>query len=219
MATGTADQTAVPTEQRLVAAAEKLFAQKGIDAVSLRAIMAEADTNVASVHYHFGSKDALVKAVIAHRGREIARQRGRLLDALETAPDPTARRLAEAVVRPIADADAAWVRFISGIIATGHPAMKTVARGFAHQGRRSTALLARICPAVPPATIRFRLAQAMTLAFHVLGDLDNAQGILALSGAPSTPDQIVEQLLDVITAILAGPPEQGHLHAGSGDRL
>ncbi|MGH9896848.1 MAG: helix-turn-helix domain-containing protein, partial [bacterium] len=47
-----------PTERRLLLAAERLFADRGIDAVSLRAIMAAAGTNVASVHYHFGSKSA-----------------------------------------------------------------------------------------------------------------------------------------------------------------
>ena len=46
-------------------AAERLFAERGIDAVSLRTINAEAGYSVAALHYHFASKAALGEALIA----------------------------------------------------------------------------------------------------------------------------------------------------------
>ncbi|MDP2774389.1 MAG: helix-turn-helix domain-containing protein, partial [Nocardioides sp.] len=55
-----ADELRLPTERRLLLAAERLFAQQGIAATSLRSIMAAAEANVAAVHYHFGSKDELL---------------------------------------------------------------------------------------------------------------------------------------------------------------
>jgi len=42
-------------------AAERLFAERGIDAVSLRTINAEAGYSVAALHYHFGTRDGLVR--------------------------------------------------------------------------------------------------------------------------------------------------------------
>ena len=48
----------------LLAAALKLFAQHGIDGVSIRAVNREAGLGPASVHYHFGTKDALLDAVL-----------------------------------------------------------------------------------------------------------------------------------------------------------
>ena len=56
------------TRERLLDAAEHLFAHHGIGSTSLRSITAEAETNLASVHYHFGSKEALIEAVFARPG-------------------------------------------------------------------------------------------------------------------------------------------------------
>lgn len=97
----TADELAMPTDQRLVLAAERLFAERGVDAVSLRAVMAAAGTNVASVHYHFGSKDALIEALIRQRSDAVAARRTVLLDEMEQTGAVTARGLAEAFVVPV----------------------------------------------------------------------------------------------------------------------
>ncbi|MBT6104247.1 MAG: TetR/AcrR family transcriptional regulator, partial [Verrucomicrobia bacterium] len=63
------------TKTRILDTAERLFAQKGFDAVSLRNIIASAKVNLAAVHYHFGSKQALVHSVIARRLRPINGER------------------------------------------------------------------------------------------------------------------------------------------------
>jgi AcrR family transcriptional regulator len=204
------DDLTVPTERRLLLAAETLFAERGIDAVSLRAIMAAAGANVASVHYHFGSKDALVRALIKERGGQVSARRSELLDALERADAVDVQMLAEAFVRPVLEmvnsGGVAWVTFIAGILSSGHPALTVVTDGFVQQGRRFTALLERIYPDLPSRTARFRLTQAMTLTFQVLGDLEGVRGMLAFSGADLTPAEVFEELIDVVTAILAGPP-------------
>lgn len=55
------------TKKRILNAAEKLFAQKGFYATSLRMLTREAEVNLAAVNYHFGSKEELIKAVIERR--------------------------------------------------------------------------------------------------------------------------------------------------------
>lgn len=55
----------VSTKDKILNAAEALFAEHGFEQTSLRQITAEADVNLASVNYHFGSKKALIQAVIA----------------------------------------------------------------------------------------------------------------------------------------------------------
>ncbi len=52
------------TRQRLLKAARRLFAERGYDGASVRAITRAAGSNVAAVGYHFGSKEALYKEVI-----------------------------------------------------------------------------------------------------------------------------------------------------------
>ncbi|UGT60545.1 TetR/AcrR family transcriptional regulator [Nocardia asteroides] len=205
-----ADAT-LSTDRRLVAAAERLFAERGIDAVSLRAVMAAAGANVASVHYHFGSKDALVRAVIRARGGEISVRRAELLDAAE-ASEPAARALADAFVRPVAEAMAAgggdWVTVVADVITVNHGALRQVTEEFTAQAVRFTELLTRLHPDLPPRTVRFRLTQAMTFTFQTLGDRDRLRDILALSGTHLTAEEVLAELLDTVTAILAGPPDR-----------
>lgn len=55
------------TKQKILDAAEKLFAREGYHATSLRSITADAKVNLASVNYHFGSKETLLEAVIVRR--------------------------------------------------------------------------------------------------------------------------------------------------------
>lgn len=71
------------TKDRILDAAERLFARDGFDATSLRAITAEAKVNLAAVNYHFQSKEALVQAVIGRRLGPINVRRLELLDGYE----------------------------------------------------------------------------------------------------------------------------------------
>lgn len=52
------------TKNRILNAAEQLFCDMGFDNTSLRAITSEADVNLASVNYHFGSKKQLIQEVL-----------------------------------------------------------------------------------------------------------------------------------------------------------
>jgi TetR/AcrR family transcriptional regulator len=70
-------------------AAEKLFAQSGFAAVSMRAIGAEAGVSKANVFHHFGSKDKLYKAVI----QRIIQASALLLDELDSGDDNFRSRL------------------------------------------------------------------------------------------------------------------------------
>jgi AcrR family transcriptional regulator len=78
------------TKERLLDTAEELFAQRGIQATSLREITEKASANLAAVNYHFRSKDALVEAVFVRRLAPLNEHRLKLLDEVEAAagPDP-----------------------------------------------------------------------------------------------------------------------------------
>ena len=67
------------TRDRLLDAAERLLAAKGFEATSLRDVTSKAKANLAAVNYHFGSKDALVRAVFERRLGEVNRRRLALL--------------------------------------------------------------------------------------------------------------------------------------------
>jgi AcrR family transcriptional regulator len=97
------------TKQRILNAAETLFAEHGLSATSLRAITAEAQVNLASVNYHFHSKEALIRAMYARRLEPINRRRLAMLDAAEreAAPQPVpVEKILDALVGPLLDTKA-----------------------------------------------------------------------------------------------------------------
>ena len=73
------------TKDRILDAAESLFAQHGFDATSLRVITAAAGVNLASVNYHFQSKNSLIEAVLTRRIAPLNRERLEMLAAVEAA--------------------------------------------------------------------------------------------------------------------------------------
>lgn len=79
------------TQSRILDTAESLFADRGFTPVSLRMITGKAGVNLASVHYHFGSKDKLIEGVIARLARPINEERLRMLDTIEERAAATRR--------------------------------------------------------------------------------------------------------------------------------
>jgi len=81
------------TEERLLAAAEKLFAERGFAAASIRDITAEAGTSVAAVNYHFGGKDSLYRELFLRRLRGMREQRLLAIERVVAEADETGRPL------------------------------------------------------------------------------------------------------------------------------
>ena len=71
------------TKDRIMDAAEALFALNGSSGASLRAITRRAKVNLAAVHYHFGSKDRLLEAVLARRLLPLNAERIRRLETYQ----------------------------------------------------------------------------------------------------------------------------------------
>src|ERR1700759_3376609 len=77
---------AMPSDQTrtaILAAAERLYADRGFGDVTLRDIVAEANVNLAAVNYHFGSKDELIAELFVTRSLALNRERLRELRAAE----------------------------------------------------------------------------------------------------------------------------------------
>lgn len=96
-------ETIDSTRDRLLTTAERLLLDAGYDRVSVRSICTAAGLNPAAVHYHFGSKDALVAAMLEDRLAPVWRD---VLDDVERRRRegwvPAAADLADAVLEPLA---------------------------------------------------------------------------------------------------------------------
>src|SRR5918995_3621308 len=73
------------TKEKILDAAERLFATHGFAGTSLRAVTKEAGVNLAAVHYHFGTKEDLLRAVLSRIVIPVNRERLKMLEQVEAA--------------------------------------------------------------------------------------------------------------------------------------
>jgi len=92
------------TKNRILDAAEALFAAGGFDGTSLRKVTGVAEVNLAAVNYHFGNKEGLLHAVLARRIAPVNQERLQRLDALEAEDrTPSLEEVTRAFVLPALD--------------------------------------------------------------------------------------------------------------------
>lgn len=91
------------TRSRILDVAEELFGERGLDRVSIRDITREAKVNLASINYHFGSKEDLIAAVFERRVVPVNEARLAALDVVEKSAGkkiPKLEAILEAFIRP-----------------------------------------------------------------------------------------------------------------------
>ncbi|MFC5525888.1 TetR/AcrR family transcriptional regulator [Rhodanobacter ginsengisoli] len=151
------------TKERILGAAELLFAQRGFDGASLRQLTAAAGVNLAAVNYHFGSKEKLIEQVFRRR-----------LDALNAQRLAALAKLADDSNRTLEDVLAAYIRPALELSHEGNGAlfMRVLARAFAehddtlrqflsenygHVMRQFTAEFARLLPQLSKEELYWRI--------------------------------------------------------------
>ena len=91
------------TRSRLIRAAERLFAERGVDSVSLREINRESGAkNAVAVQYHFEDRAGIIRAIIDKHNGHVEARRQAMLDQYEAEGRDDMRFLAAALVRPLA---------------------------------------------------------------------------------------------------------------------
>lgn len=159
------EEAQAATKAAVFVAAERLFAMNGFQSVSVRDITAEAGVNLASVNYHFGSKDALLFEIFRKRTSELNRERVRMLHEAHNrhAGKPPVREILEALFAPpLRWSDPANDRrisfqFIIRARSEGTAEMRdALQKDVSHLERFATALIAA-CPDLPRETVYWRL--------------------------------------------------------------
>jgi len=89
------------TKLALLEAASSLFAERGFEVVSVREITGLAKANVASVKYHFGSREGLIDAVVMRMARPVNDERMRRIEALQERGGASVRDLLVAFFEPL----------------------------------------------------------------------------------------------------------------------
>lgn len=176
--------TAPSTRERILDAAEALFAERGFDGVSLRQITALAGVELALANYHFGPKQDLYVAVIRRRADAINAARLALFDALP--PAPTLEQLIDAFARPYLEKSltggSGWKCYARLIAQTANSARWTRAVMSTHFDPVAQRFIAGMRSALPDAAVEdiywgfHFLLGAMTLTFAETGRIDVLSG-------------------------------------------
>lgn len=202
------------TRSALLDAAESLLGELGVHGTSLRAITQRAGANLAAVNYHFGSKENLVRSVLARRLGPLNAERMAGLEAAESAADgaPTTEDIVRAFVTPglrmihSAPGGLAFARFLVRAFADrGDDVRELLIAEFAEVGERFTAALAAALPHLPRPELSWR--------FHfTIGSMAFGAGLGCLAhdisrGAcdPEDVDRIIEELVRFTVAGLEAP--------------
>jgi AcrR family transcriptional regulator len=191
---------------QMIDAAERLAAERGLAAMSLREVQAAAgQRNKSAAQYHFGSKEGLVEAVVAARMGAVGARRQEMLDALDATP--SRRALVEALVLPLAEHVLAgpghWARFL--LQASNDPAFASVVRRtFEGSSFRQVhaGLLATLDDLPEPIRPR-RLDHVMGLVVASLAALEAG---IQPDGRPALPTAAqVADLVDMVLGVLDAP--------------
>jgi AcrR family transcriptional regulator len=195
------------TRRALIDAAAKLFATEGVEAVSIRAINAEAGLGAASAHYHFGSKDAILDAVLLDAGSGVL---ARIHDLAEHAVDsgavPSAKALVELLATPYREFLAAepdkgvrWLTICGQLSLADDPRLFPVQDDTAELLRK---LLERSYPGVGPADLELNWQLSVNTLIVMAARWSNASMLESHALSSERFDTLVDFVAGGLTALM-----------------
>lgn len=160
------------TRLRLKKAALRLFAQRGIENVSIRDIQAAAgQKNNGSITYYFSSRDALIREIVADVAKVLDDDNNRRLDALEARGGPeTVREVVEILLpiidRPDVDSEDGQyqLQFFTSVLITRRDLLFEATTDADRATRRCFQHIVRLAPDIPREVMRQRLQLMLLFA-------------------------------------------------------
>lgn len=202
------------TREVILGTSERMFAEQGYQAVSVRAITRECNMNPAAVHYHFGSKQAVLDEIFARRCGPINGERLKLLAQCREGPDrpPLVEQILEAYLRPslIWDGDPEGARnFLrlraklaheqAGLIA------ELIARHFDDVSQKFIQALADALPELPREYLYWRVHFLHAAQYYTLINPGRIRHLSGGSCDPSNADEALHQMVSFFAGGLRQP--------------
>jgi AcrR family transcriptional regulator len=211
------------TRAKLIAVAERLFAERGVEGVSLAEINRVARQRHSNAcHYHFGNKEGLIHAILEKHVQGISAKRNAMFDAMEVHGNNSITDVVRAFVRPVAaklfdpHGGKEFIRFNAQLVAR---------HAMAHQGldptfvmpasdrlnRKLRAALGSLN--LPPDLIEGRLMITAIMLFPGLADYSRLRDVIPVDDARADLEYFVQDLERMIEGALTAPPAAGTVPA------
>lgn len=193
-------------ETALILAAERLFAEQGIEAVALRHVNQAANQrNMSAAHYHFGSREGLVRAVLMYRWPDLDRRRGEMLENRPGARD--LRFYLEAFIVPLIEELTPreegnhYLRFMQQY--ARFRGDYSFARQFSPAGVAIYDHLERLIGYIPAEVRRLRIGYLINMIHAVLAIAEERLGKGEI--APGEIELTASNLIDMFASALTAP--------------
>jgi AcrR family transcriptional regulator len=205
-----AAQALPSVRERILEVAERMFAEYGMSGVGLRAITTEAEVNLASIAYHFGSKDGLLEALFAQRAAPIAQERLRLLDqCFAQSKSPALEDILDAFLRPALTLGVqpqfggpAFVKLRARLATEPETTTrKILSKAFDQSSRQFIDALIKALPQMPRAEVEWRFHFMLGAMFYTMADSGRIQ---ALTNGRVDPGNVKRALHHMIPFLAAG---------------
>jgi AcrR family transcriptional regulator len=198
------------TVERILDAAELLFAEKGFAETSLRLITSKARVNLAAVNYHFGSKKALIQAVFSRFLGPFCSSLERELDRRQSVPEVTfsLEELLELlveqtlVVKPRSGDDLSIFMRLLGLAfsqSQGH-LRKYLEEAYGKVFRRYMLLVHEAAPRIPPLELFWRVHFMLGAAAFSMSGI---KALRAMSESDFGVETSIEQVMRLMVPFLA----------------
>ncbi len=201
------------SREKLIRAAEGLFAERGFDGVSVRDITNAAGVNSALVGYYFGSKEGLLSEVYTRHCEPLNRERRRLLDEFaESQEGLTLEKVIEAFVRPSLEVSrdrkgrSGFMR-LRAILSAENSALleQLVAENFDGSSRMFIKVLGKCLPALSRDEIFWRFHFLLGTVYYTGTGPHRIRTLSAGRCDPSDPSATTKHLVPFIAAGFRAP--------------
>lgn len=205
------------TRSSILAAAERLYADRGFGDVTLRDIVAEANVNLAAVNYHFGSKDDLIAELFVTRSIQTNRERLRELKAAEE--DGGGRAPIDEILRALvgpplrgclgpANQRSTAARFMIRASIESVPPIRRIKNREIDHLRKFAAAMRRSLPDRSDVEIYWGLNFALAMAHHTIRESERLTKLSEGKCDLDDVDDIIERVVSVsVMGLTAGKAE------------
>lgn len=212
------------TRLRLKKAALKLFAQRGIENVSVRDIqVAAGQKNNGSIAYYFSSRDALIREILTDVAKVLDADNHRRLDALEARGGPQTVREVVEILLPIVDRDDPegeegryQLQFFTSVLITRRDLLFEATADADGGTRRCYQHIIRLAPEIPPEIMRQRLQLMLLFALSAGASMEAGtekhRSWSRMWGLKSAEPNLADMMAGMILAPVSGTTEAALLH-------
>jgi AcrR family transcriptional regulator len=200
--------------ERIIEAAEKLFAVDGYDAVSFRDLTNAAGVSLSAIHYHFGSKQAVFSEIFSRRAGLLTERRLELLDAARRygGRPPSLESILDAFLRPAfevtrGDRNDLFNRLRARVsLERSTTTRKIVSRAFDENDLRFIEELGAALPDLTHEDLHWRFHFLVGAMIYTMSDSGQLEGLSGGKCSSAQTDLALAAMVKTFSALFRSPP-------------